>query len=148
MNMWKTLFRDIGRKQVGEEIHLSVQTRNPSRTPTASTAAPTFRIYSDAGTNVLNGSLPPTERYAVTGLFEFAQRLTSAFSAGRYFVRYQYAISGTNYCPPIDFFEVLAGGSSSGTVISMAYLDRPDGNDWIVTQTDSGATTINRGPHV
>ncbi len=136
------------RKQIGEELFLLVQSApGNTRTPTAPTAAATFRIYTEAGVNVLNGSLPPIERYGVTGLFAFMQRLTSAFSTGRHYIRYQYAISGTNYVK-LAAFEALAGGSSSGTVISMAYLDRPDGNDWLVCQTDSGATTINRGPRI
>lgn len=145
---WNGIFRDIGRKQVGESIFLNVQCRSTSKVPTAPDAAPTFRVYSEAAANVINGSLPPIERYASTGYFGYMLRLSSLFAVGRYFVRYQYAISTAIRVPAIDFFEVLAGGNSTGQVISMSYLDRPDLNDFLLIQTDSGATQIKRGPHL
>lgn len=136
-----------GRSRLGQEIRIGVQCRNGSRTPSAPTAAPTYRIYSEAGgAAVVTGSLPPTERYVTTGLFEYMQRLTSSFSAGRYYVLYGYAVSGTNYVD-FDAFEVVAGGNVNGMFQSLFHLDRPD-SDWIIGVLDSGTVSINRGPHV
>lgn len=135
-----------GRKQVGNEIRIGVQTVNGSRTPTAPDAAPTYRVYTEAGTLVTNGSLPPTERYTTTGLFEYMLPVYSLFSTGRHWVRYDWIISGTHYAG-IDSFEVLAGGNTAGCFISMMFLDRPDA-DWIVGQTDAGTTSINRAPRL
>ncbi len=135
------------RSRLGQEIRIGVQCRNGSRTPSAPDAAPTFRIYPEAaGAAVITGSLPPTERYTATGLFEYMQRLTSAFSAGRYYVRYAYAISAVQYVD-FDAFEVTAGGNTAGMFLSLMFLDRPD-SDWIIGQLDMGTISINRGPHV
>lgn len=137
-----------GRFPQGKHIPLGVQCRNSLRVPTAPDAAPTFRIYAEAGgAAVITGSLPPTERYATAGLHEYAQFLNSGFgTAGRYYTRYAYAILGTQYVD-FDAFEVLAGGTSGGMINSMLFLDRPDG-DWIVTSSDAGSTSVNRGPHI
>lgn len=136
----------FGRKRLGEQIRLGVQCApGNTRTPTAPDAAPTFRIYTEAGVNVVNGSLPPREKFTVTGLFEYMRQLNSLFSTGRHYVRYQYAISSTNYVA-LDAFEIVTGGDTGGQVISMEFLDTP-ASDWILFQTDSGNTGINRGPH-
>ena len=134
------------RQFLGHEQRIGVQCRDGNRTPGAPTAAPTFRVYNESGTNIVNGSLPPTERYTTTGLHEYMLPLNSSFSAGRYFVRYAYAISGTNYVD-FDAFEVLAGGDAKGSEISVFFLDRPD-SDWIISTVDQGAVTLNRGPRV
>ncbi len=134
-----------GRKFLGEEIRIGCQCA-AGRVPGAPTAAPTYRVYTEAGVNVVNGSLPPTERYITTGLFEYMLPLNASFSAGRHFVSYRWTISGTQYAA-IDSFQITAGGSTNGMVNSMFFLDRPDG-DWITVQTDSGGTKINRGPHI
>ena len=135
-----------GRKILGDEIRIGVQCRNGSRTPGAPTAAPTYRVYDETGTLVTSGSLPPTERYAVTGLFEYMLRLISPFTTGRYHVRYAYAISGTNYAA-LDSFEIQPSGNAGGQILSMLYLDRPDA-DWIVATTDQGTVSLNRGPRL
>lgn len=136
-----------GRKILGEEIRLGCQTVNSARTPTAPDSAPTFRVYTESGTLTATGFLPPTERYVVTGLFEYMLALGTLFATGRYMVRYQYAISSTSYTPEPDTFEVVGGGDTHGQFVSLAFLDRPDA-DWIVGQTDAGNTLINRNPHV
>lgn len=139
--------RWAGRRVLGDEISLAVQCKNGSGTPSAPTAAPTYRVYTEAGTNVVNGSLPPIERYTATGLFGRMLPLNSSFSTGRHYVRYAYAISGTNYVDT-ECFEVVAGGNVSGQHIAMHYIERPDGQDWILTQTDQASVTLNRGPRL
>lgn len=135
------------RNPKGVHVQIGVQCRTGSRVPTAPTAAPTFRVYFEDGTLVASGSLPPTERYQTAGLHQYMLFLGTAFStAGRYYVRYAYAISGTNYVD-MDSFEVLANGATGGMVNSIYFLDRPD-SDWIVATTDSGGTPINRGPRI
>lgn len=135
-----------GRKPLGSEIRIGVQCRNGSRTPLAPDAAPTYRVYAEAGGSaVATGSLPPTERYQTTGLFEHMLPLNSTFAAGRYYVRYAYAISATNYVD-VDSFEVLASGDANGMFNSLFFLDRPAGQDWLLGVTDQGVVTLNRGP--
>lgn len=135
-----------GRKILGDEIRLGVQCRNASRTPSAPTAAPQMRIYAEAGTLVLSKAIPPTEKSVVTGLFEYMQPLNSSFSAGRYYARYTWSVSGTDFVD-WDCFEIKPGGDASGQYIALAFLDRPDA-DWIVAQHDMGGVVVNRGPRV
>ena len=135
-----------GRYQLGKHLPIGVQCVNATRVPSAPTAAPSFRIYKHDATFIIAGSLPPTERYLATGLFEYRQFLTAAFSVGWYYVRYTWAVLGVNFAA-FDAFEVVAGGSAGGQINSMFFLDRTDG-DWIVTQSDSGNTNINRGPRL
>ncbi len=135
------------RYRLGQEIRIGVQCRNGSRTPLGPDAAPAYRIYSEAGGSaVVTGSLPPTERYTTVGLHEYMQRLTASFAAGRYYARYTYAISGTQYVD-FDAFEVTVGGNTAGMFNSLMFLDRPD-SDWLIGTLDSGSVSINRGPHV
>lgn len=136
-----------GRKILGDEILLGVQCKSAG-TPTAPDAAPTMKIYTEAGAAVLSKAIPPLDRYSATGLFEYMQPLNSSFAAGRYFVRYTYVISGATKAAPIDSFEIVAGGSADGMYNALFYLDRPDGNDWVLGTTDQGTLTNNRGPHV
>ena len=139
----------IGRKALGEEIKLTVQCTTASRVPTAPDQAPTYRVYTEAGVLVTNGSLPPTERYQATGLFEYMLPLNSSFSTGRYFVRYAYVISSVTLVPEYqDSFEIVAGGSTDGMINSMFYLDRPDGKDFILSSTDMGTLGASRGPRI
>lgn len=145
-SLWCDMGVFRGRKLLGSEIRLGVQCRDGNRTPNAPTAAPTYRVYTEAGTNVVNGSLPPTERYTTTGLFEYMLPLNTSFSTGRHYVRYAYAISGTNYVD-FDAFEVVAGGNTAGTFTSLFFLDKPD-SDWVVGITDQGTVSLNRGPRI
>lgn len=134
-----------GKKNLGTEIRIGVQCRNGSRTPSAPTAAPTYRVYTEAGVNVVNGSLPPTEKASTTGLFEYMLPLNSSFSTGRHYVRYAYAISGTSYAD-MDAFEVLAGGDATGMYNALFSLDQASGSDWLLGTTDMGKIILNRGP--
>ena len=137
----------LGRRVLGDEIFLRVQCMNSSKQPAAPDAAPTVSIYNESGTRILTKSIPPLERYSTTGFFGYMQQLNSLFAVGRYAVYYSYTVSATQGDPGDDNFEVMGGGNTAGQVISMMYLDRPD-SDFILAQLDSGATSINRGPHI
>ena len=139
------MYRDV--KVLGDEIFLGVQCVNASGTPTAPDAAPTMHIATAAGVKVLSKSIPPQDKFNATGWFGYMQPLNSSFSTGRHFVRYSWAISSTQFVL-VDHFEILAGGSTDGQYVSLFYLDRPDGQDYVLGQTDQGTMTVNRGPHV
>jgi len=136
-----------GRKVLGDEIPLGVQCTSTSGVPSAPTAAPVMTIYSDAGTKIVQKSLPPSDKYGATGLFGVNQPLNSSFATGRYWVLYTYAVSGNNR-NALDSFEVVGGGSTSGQRIAMAWMDRPDGNDWLISQTNQGSIQMDRGIHL
>jgi hypothetical protein len=130
---------------LGDHVPVSMVCTSTAGVPSAPTAAPTMSIYTDDGTLVLSRSIPPLLRYTQTGLFHYDQPLNSSFSTGRYVVRFDYVVSGSNRAA-LGCFVVRAGGHTSGQHIAMAYIDRPDQNDWIVTQTDQGSVKIHRGP--
>lgn len=135
-----------GREKLGADIRIGVQCRDGNRTPQAPTAAPTFRVYTEGGTLVTSGTVPPTERYQTTGLHEFMLPLNALFSTGRQYVRYLYAISGVNYVD-VDVFEIVGGGNVAGSFNQLFHLDRPD-SDWIIGVTEQGNVSLNRGPRI
>ena len=140
--MWR------GTRILGDEIMLGCSCDPGNGVPTAPDSAPTMRIYDSTGTLVVGKTIPPLDKFSSTGLFSYMQPLNSSFATGRYVVRYSYVISGTTYTPEFDVFEIVAGGNAAGQGISMFYLDRPDQNDFILAQTDSGSLTISRGPRI
>lgn len=130
-----------GRGILGDELFLGVQCSD------APDAAPEMRIYTEAGVLVTTKQLPPLDRSA-TGLFGYMLPLGTGFSTGRHYARYTYAVSGDQRSE-LDAFEILPGGHADGQIISMAFLERPDGNDWIIAQDDMGTgPRIFRGPRV
>jgi len=149
MDRNSTFHEYFGRKPLGTEIPLYVQCTSTAGAPTAPDAAPTMKIYAQGGGSpVVSKSLPPLERYTATGLFRYMQMLTSAFSAGLYYVRFDYQTSGTAKSAQ-GTFEVTAGGDANGMVNSAFFLDRPgSGQDWILFTTDGGQVSLNRGPNV
>lgn len=140
--------KSLGRFILGDEVPLGVQCVNGSGVPSAPTSAPTMQIYTSAGTAVLSKQIPPQDQYSATGWFGYKQALNSSFATGRYYVRYEYDVGGTTYAGEVDAFEIVDGGSTDGQILSMFFLDRPDGNDYMLVQTDQGTLGVNRGPKV
>lgn len=140
--MWR------GRAVIGAEIMLGCSCDPGNGVPTAPDSAPTMSVYTEAGALVASKQIPPLDQFSSTGLFEYMLPLNSSFSVGRHVVRYSFVISGTTYTTDLDTFEIVAGGDNSGQFLSLFYLDRPDGNDFILGQTEMGSLTIGRGPKV
>lgn len=131
-------------KVLGDEIELSVLCRvgNIAVTPDA---APTVDVYTETGTQVISLSIPPRNKYGITGLFTYMLPLTSLFSTGRHVVRKTFISSGQEYLAPLEYFDIKAGGNASGQFIALGFLERP-GGDFLVGQVDAGALVVNRGP--
>lgn len=149
MDRNSTFHNYFGRAPLGREIPLYVQCTSTAGAPTAPDAAPTMKIYAQGGGSpVVSKTIPPLERYTATGLFQYMQMLTSAFSAGLYYVRFDYLVSATAKAAQ-GTFEVTAGGDANGMVNSLFFLDRPgSGQDWLLATLDSGTVSLNRGPKV
>lgn len=106
-----------------------------------------MKLYTAAGTLVLTKSLPPVERYIATGLFEVMQPLNSSFAVGRYYARYTWTVSATDFVG-VDCFEIVAGGDADGQYTSAFFLMAQSGDaDWILANTDQGTQNLGRGPH-
>lgn len=140
--MWR------GRTIVGAEILLGCSCDHGTGVPTAPDAAPTMRVYNESGTLVVSKQIPPLDRFTATGLFQYMLPITSAFSTGRHIVRYDYLIGAITHVADLDTFEVVDGGDDDGQFLSLFYLDRPDGQDFILGMTEQGSLTISRGPKV
>ena len=135
------------RKQLGDEIELSVRCTDSNGTATAPTAAPVLTVYDSAGTLVLTRSLPPQAKGKTTGRFLLNLFLGSSFAAGSYFANYDYAISGTDYALE-ESFDIVAGGNSAGQYIALHFVEQGDQKDWLIGQTESGSLPLNRGLRV
>lgn len=142
---------DLGPCVLGDELEITLQCVTPStKVATVPDAAPTIKVYTEAGTLVVSKTLPPIDKQNVTGLFGIMLPLNSSFSTGRHVVRKEFVVSATTYVDEeLDFFEIKAGGHSGGQIVSMAFIDRPEQNsDWIVSQTDMGQIGLLRGPQI
>ena len=135
-----------GRRQVGEEIPLTVLTVNAAGTPSFPAAAPHLDIYSSTAKVVEGQLLPVMDRTGVTGLFGHRMRLGGEFSPGRYSVVYRWKV-GDYYGQSTDTFEVVAGGHGDGTVIAAHWYERPHA-DFLVLQLDSGKLVRGKNPTV
>lgn len=135
-----------GRFQQGQEVPLSLLVLNSSGTPAAPDAAPTIRVYNQSGTAVYTDSVPVLDRFGQTGLFGFNLFLDERFPTGIYAAVYQWAVSSSNRAD-YDRFEVLAGGSRQGSIVSMEYYHRPQA-DFVVQSTFAGTVLKGRNPSV
>lgn len=136
-----------GRYPLGVEIPLGVLCVNASGTPIAPTEAPLLEVYSDAAASpVVVKRIPPLERAAVTGLFQYPLFLGGAFSAGHHTAVYRWRNGGTQFHSS-DTFQVIAGGHEDGAVISLFWYEQP-GSRFLVQQLDSGKLVRGRNPRV
>lgn len=133
----------LGRFYLGQHVPISVQCTDgpesalPSQTPLVT-------IYDDNGDPVEAKRMPIVDRVAAPGLFILMLRLTSAYSPGHYSAAVQYIVASN---PQLQtcYFEVVAGGSVNGAVISMQFYDRPQAK-FLVQKLDSFQRNIIKNP--
>lgn len=138
---------DLGRFQVGDFVPLRVRSVAPATgVPTLpSTPVNVYAtIYSSAPAVVDQLALPILDRFQVTGQFARQFQLDSDYSAGQYVIQYSWAVSG-NFGGDVDTFEVVAGGSASGAVVSAYEMQMPDAR-YLVHEYDSGSIVQGRNP--
>ena len=142
---------NLGRKHVGDWLKLELTTLNASGVATLPDAAPTANIYSATG--VLQMSSPYklpvvfTDRNDSNTLLGFFSRrlvLTTSLTAGRYTVLYEWTISGARH-HRWDFFDIVTGGSTDGTVHGVFALNRPETKE-VHYDTESGKILVGRNP--
>ena len=131
---------------LGEEVPIRVQCRNGSGVPANPTAAPQAKIYDAAGTLKETKSLYPIDKYGETGWFETKVFLGAGYATGQHWARVTYTATVAKCV--LRTWMVLASGDTGGQYISLFHLDRPDGRDFVLGQTDAGSVTVNRGPKV
>ncbi len=117
---------------------------DPSMVSTAPDLAPVAKILDSSGTLVETVKLPLMDRSA--NLFGKRHLLSSSYTAGRYFVIYQWTLSTMVY-QNADVFDVIAGGDVDGQVIGMDYMSLPTGRH-LIYETESGKLISGRNPKV
>ena len=137
---------NLGTLQVGGWLPLRARCLTGSAVPTLPSSPVNVyaTIYSDAGAVIDHLALSIMDRYLVTAHFGRCFQLDGDYSAGHYFVLYTWAIAGT-FGGDIDWFEVVAGGSASGAVVSAVELQRPEAK-YLVHEYDSGTVAQGRNP--
>ncbi len=134
----------LGRFQLGDIVPLFLLARTAGGTPSPVAAPPTVEVWSSAGDKVVSKEMPIIDRYTYDGTFLLPVALGAGFVAGVYTVVYHFTI-GSYYGIETANFEVMPGGHTDGTVVSMYFYERPQAR-FIVQQLDSGLMIQGRNP--
>lgn len=132
----------IGRYQLGESIALLLNTRSGADTPSAPDDAPRADIFDASNTKVLSLDMPIDDDTMY--VFRLKIPLNSSFSEGLYRIVYRYKANASVKLQ-VDYFQIVAGGSSEGAPIAMFPWARPEAN-YVVLQTDGGKVYQGRNP--
>lgn len=132
-----------GRYQLGEYLPLVCLCVQPGRIPVAPDEAPTAVIVGSSG-QVFGRQLPPADPNVQPALFGQQIFLGSGFAVGHFVVMYHWRIGGVPYGSKAAF-EITAGGSVDGTVISMYPYLKPQAK-YLVQQLDSGRLVVGKNP--
>jgi hypothetical protein len=142
---------NLGRKHVGDSIKLELTTLNASGVAVLPDAAPIVNIYNATGTLQMSSpyKLPVvfTDRDDSATLLGFFSRrlvLTTSLTAGRYTVLYEWTISSARF-HRADYFDVVTGGSTDGTVHGAFSHNRPETKE-VHYDTESGKILVGRNP--
>ena len=135
-----------GRYQLGQEVPLGVLAVNGSNTPSFPTIVPHMDVFSSTGKVIAGKLLPVLDRGGQTGYFQIPLFLGPQFVAGKYTAVYRWLV-GTYLGQSADEFDVLAGGSTDGSIIAMHWFERPQAQ-FIVQHLDSGKVLRSRNPRV
>jgi hypothetical protein len=133
-----------GEFQLGDLLSLQLQTTSAGAGAEPDDAPRAF-VYSPSGI-VESHLLPVTDERNVTGRFWICLPLDSKYSTGYYWIHYLYVMGGVTKST-LESFEIVAGGDSKGTGISMEHFRRQP-NDFVIVQTDGGFLLRKKNPEV
>lgn len=131
------------RHQLGQVIPFLVQCVDSSGTPYFPDDCPTLKIWSSSGV-VFCGKMPCEDRFVEAGIFLASIFLGSDYAVGKYTWAIYYKADGY-YGIETGNFQILAGGSSDGDVVSQYFYDRPHGK-FLVQELTSGNMISGRNP--
>lgn len=140
----------IGTYQVGDRLPLTLQAVAPSigaGSPLAVSLVTSMvaKTYNSAGTLKATVNIPIKDRHKETSFFQDSHLLDATnYSVGRYNIVYQVTGAGTVF-QTSECFDVVAGGDGDGQVISMANVQRPEGQH-VLYETESGDLNAGRKP--
>lgn len=136
----------VGRFRLGEWVPIIVRTSNDSLTPTKADATPVAVVYDSSGSPVANFKVPIADQSYVTGLFKERIFLDSNFSTGYHSVIIHFAVGSVQKVQVVEF-EIVAGGDSDGSGISLYHFRYPS-RDYVLVQTDGGWLRKLRNPRI
>lgn len=136
-----------GRVTVGEQILLSLWTRNTAGTPTLPSAAPVARLYDEVNVLITAFAMPIHDRFHVTAYFQFNLFLGKGlYEPGKVRVRYAFTVGGVMQHAE-DEFEIVSGGSDDGVALSSYFFRRPI-SSYLLMQGEGGRLLRKRNPQV
>lgn len=133
----------LGGHQLGDVITLLLWSRTLAKVPTAPDAAPSVEVWSGAAL-IQTLSLP-----AFPGsdgkMFLYNLFLGDTdYAVGKYYLHYEWVIGGT-ILTKMDVMEIVAGGDSDGTGISM-HFTRQTAADYVLLQGRAGRVLRLKNP--
>ena len=138
----------LGRYFLGQTVHVVIRTTDVNGAPTLPANPPYIDFRSDSAF-VRQVQVPILDRYVSTGTFVYPLRLDSSFTTGRYSATQFWRVTGGNAYNglDVDYFEVVAGGDSDGSILTQFYWQRPEAS-YLIQQPESGSLTLRRNPSV
>lgn len=125
----------LGRKQLGQEMAVTLTAVDADDVPGWPTAAPVIDIWRGA-TLALSGLAMPKVDGAATGFFRLNLFLNERFSTGYHEAVVRWVLNGW-YGVAVQRFEVIAGGDARGTIIALFHHEMPQ-ERYLIAQTDAG----------
>lgn len=133
--------------QLGDFVPITLISVDSNGAPAWPTSTPTVKTFVATDLTTAVETIRPAARDPLrqTGLFFYALRLGSSYSATNvYIVSKRWVISGTTYGED-EMFKVVPGGDADGAVIGATFVRRPEASS-VVYVTDVGKLKVGRNP--
>jgi hypothetical protein len=109
------------RLQLGDDLPIRVQVRNQNKQPVLPDAAPSLRVYDEAGTLAVATRLPPFG--SALGMFGSDIPLDASFAEGAYSWRATWTV-GNIAGVASGQFRIVPGGDPAGPVLAQDFIDK------------------------
>lgn len=135
----------IGRWQLGTYVPLTVLTQAANGAAILPDDQVNLVLF-DTATYTRQGPyrLPVVDSVNRPGVFTYGLFLTSDFSPGRYIVEFRWNVAGYIGLKA-DIFDVVEGGNSDGSIVSIDFWNRPEA-DYVIAILDGGKIIQGRNP--
>jgi hypothetical protein len=138
----------MGRFQQGMNLNVTIRTANAANVPNWPDLRPQIEVFRDASPPVklLSAGMASYQPTVVPGVFRYTEYLGTLYpTAGRHFVFVRWTDQDGNPRLISGSFELVGGGNSAGTIISMFAVARPDAR-YLLTSTDAGTISRRKNP--
>jgi hypothetical protein len=129
--------RSIGRYRYGDRVDWTLHLDSPPDD------LPTFVVMPSSGNVAYSGFLIPVRDTEWDFVAGFVPR-SPTYGIGKFYVDVSYSAGGTQFGKSFGF-EVVGGGDSYGSVISMYSFDRPSGH-FVLCQLQGGVAVQGSSP--